>query len=102
MISIQPKSENMCFAYKIACKYVALTEMYDRELTDLRDPHDPTEAFITQDVKSLSNSHSVWLRNKIVKDYGIHWNDIMKEIRKHNCYSAQDWINEYERLWCGK
>ena len=32
--------------YYFACKYMALTEIFDRKLTDLRSPYDPTEAFV--------------------------------------------------------
>ena len=38
--------------------YNASTELYDRTLTDMRSPYDPTEAFIYGRYKSLSNANA--------------------------------------------
>lgn len=90
-------------AYKYACLYIGLTELYDRGLTDMRSPHDKTEAFICS---SIDRSPSNWYANTIIKKvseecsgYGITWSDVRKSIHMNNCLSAQGWVDEYYRLW---
>lgn len=79
---------------------MGMTEEYDRTLTDMRSRYDPTEAFIhPNNIKSYSNRYAVTLRNKIMRGYGILWKDINDEIHKHSYYSAQNWIDEYRRMW---
>lgn len=89
--------------YELLCYYHATTEKYDRTLTDVRSKHDPTEAFIdTPYMRSLSNAFAQRC-----------WNDVMNMARNLNIpsyivnedrfghkyhYSAQHWIDEYERL----
>ena len=75
--------------YRLACLYMGMTEKYDRSLTDVRSRYDPTEAFL------YCND----IRNKIMKDYCILWKEIQSEIRRHNTFSSQNWIDEYERIW---
>ena len=89
--------------YKLACLYMGMTEEYDRSLTDMRDRYDPTEAFVCSyynDIRSYSNRYASGLKNKIMKECGASiWKDIQNEIQKHNNYSAQGWVDEYERIW---
>lgn len=86
-------------AYEIACKYMALTEIYNRNLTDLRSQYDQTGAFVANGINSSSNKYALELLTELRREYCIEPKDINKEIRNHNYYSAQKWIDEYERLW---
>ena len=86
--------------YRLACLYMGMTEEYDRSLTDMRDRYDQTEAFLyCNEMSSESNRYAAFVRNKIMKDYCIGWKEIQSEIRRHDNYSAQHWIDEYERIW---
>lgn len=86
--------------YKLCVFYHAITEIYDRELTDLRSPYDPTEAFICGQERHLSNAYALSTRRfvyKIADRLGI---PSCRKISDFNYYrfSAQDWIDEYNRL----
>lgn len=92
--------ENMWF--KLCCLYHAKTELYDRTLTDLRSPYDPTEAYIIKPwVRNLSNQYAIRLRNQIIDM--AHDLNLPNYIIKHNMqtkpetrmYSAQRWIDTY-------
>nr|DAR20226.1 MAG TPA: hypothetical protein [Caudoviricetes sp.] len=86
--------------YRLACLYMGMTEEYDRSLTGKRSKYDPTEAFLyCNEMRSESNRYAAFVRNKIMKDYCILWEEIQSEIRRHNTFSAQHWIDEYERIW---
>lgn len=86
--------------YRLACLYIGMTEEHDRSLTDIRSRHDQTEAFLyCNKIRSESNRYAAFVRNKIMKDYCIEWKEIQSEIRRHNTFSAQHWIDEYERIW---
>ena len=86
--------------YRLACLYMGMTEAHDRSLTDMRSRYDPTEAFLyCNKIRSESNRYAAFMRNKIMKDYCILWEEIQNEIRSHNNYSAQHWVDEYERIW---
>ena len=90
----------MNLPYRLACLYMGMTEEYDRSLTDMRDGYDQTEAFLyCNKIRLESNIYAAFVRNKIMKDYCIEWKEIQSEIRRHNTFSAQHWINEYERIW---
>ncbi len=87
-------------AYSLACLYIGMTEKYDRSLTDVRSRYDQTEAFLyCNEIRSESNRYAAFVRNKIMKDYHIPWKEIHDEIRRHNNYSVQNWVDEYERIW---
>ena len=90
--------------YELLCYYHATTEQYDRSLTDMRSPLDATEAWINGNpiVQKLSN---VFARRC--------WNNVLNMARELNIpsyivnedrfgnkyhYSAQHWIDEYERI----
>ena len=86
--------------YKLACLYIGLTEMYDRSLTDERSRFDNTEAFVgNQHIYHLSQVYSCYVRKSIINTYFVMWSDVREEIKKHRCYSAQQWVDEYERIW---
>ena len=86
--------------YKLACLYMGLTEMYDRSLTDERSRFDNTEAFVgNQHIYHLSQVYSCYVRKSIINTYFVMWSDVREEIKKHRCYSAQQWVDEYERIW---
>ena len=86
--------------YRFACLYMGMTEEHDRSLTDMRSRYDPTEAFLHyNDMRSESNMYAIAVKNKIVKEYCVPWEEIQNEICRHNNYSAQHWVDEYERIW---
>ena len=88
--------------YKLCCFYHAKTEIYDRWLTDLRSPYDPTEAFIDGGIRSFSNRYATYIRiqiNNIAKYYGLTSFTLRDLIDvRYSHYSAQRWIDEYNRL----
>lgn len=86
--------------YSLACLYMGMTEEYDRSLTDMRDRYDQTKAFLYyNDIRSESNRYAKAVRNKITKDCPILWKEIQDEIHRHINFSAQHWVDEYERIW---
>lgn len=87
--------------YKLCVYYHAKTELYDRMLTDLRSLYDPTEAYIQGSVeRSLSYANARKIRRFVddmamgipehIKHFGLNAN-------KYH-YSAQDWIDIYNKL----
>lgn len=89
--------------YKAACEYMAKTELYDRSLTDMRSQHDPTEArLVLEYERRRSNAYSLSLRVEVSKKYCITPFELGEEIGRHRSYSAQMWIDEYERLQGGE
>ena len=87
--------------YEAACEYMARTELYDRSLTNRRTQYDPTEAFIDGYVRGLSVAFAQRLRSDVTKKYCITPFELGEEIGRHRSYSAQMWIDEYERLQQG-
>lgn len=85
--------------YKLACLYMGLTELYDRCLTSKRSHWDDTEAFIDSYIRPFSQKYENYIRKSIVDNYFVKWSNVQEEIKKHNYYSAQQWVNEYERIW---
>lgn len=90
--------------FKMLCLYNAKTEMYNRTLTDMRSRCDPTEAYITENVRHLSNSNAMRVYQFCV--YEIEratkksfdsklWRD---SIREYQRLSAQGWIDLYKYL----
>ncbi len=85
--------------YMPACLYMGATEEYDRSLTDMRGRYDPTEAFLYYNyLRSESNRYAKAVKKKIIEDYHIPWKEIHDEIHRHNDYSAQHLVDEYERI----
>ena len=85
--------------YKLCVFYHAKTEMFDRGLTDLRSPYDPTEAYINGRARSYSNRYALNMKQFI--DYVaeiLHIKNHRTNEFNHYHYSAQRWINEYYRL----
>lgn len=85
--------------YKLLCYYQAQTELYDRTLTNLRNPYDPTEAYIVQPrVRELSNQYAHRCRKMI--EFIANCENIPFDMRKYSYrnYSAQMYIDEYERM----
>lgn len=87
--------------YELACLYMGMTEEYDRSLTDMRDNrYDQTKAFLYyNDIRSESIRYAQAVRNKIIENYHIPWKEIHDEIHRHINFSAQHWVDEYERIW---
>lgn len=97
--------ENICF--KLTCYYMAITELFDRTLTDERSEYDQTKAFIysTPIVRRLSNRYAYLTYRTITKiakskfkipSYIFHEN--FKKQTKINHLSAQGWIDQYNFL----
>lgn len=88
--------------FKFVCFYQAMTELYDRGLTDERSPYDKTEAFISENTRGSCEAYSqnlyncireyIWRKTKVPFDIE-RWR---KEIRQR--YSAQGWIDLFERF----
>lgn len=89
--------------YKLCVYYHAKTELYDRTLTDLRSPYDPTEAYIQGGIeRRLSCAYARKLRlfvNEMAVKLDIPENvkSIGLNANKYH-YSSQDWIDIYDRL----
>ncbi len=84
--------------YFLACFYMTYTEEHDRLLSNIRSEHDPTEAIVDYGCRKYSDRYAINCRKYLYNLYPQFkkaWNE---EIRKHNNYSAQHWIDEYERL----
>ena len=84
--------------YFLACFYMARTEEYNRSLSNIRSKYDPTEAIVDCKCRKYSDRYAINCRKYLYNLYPQFkkaWNE---EIRKHNNYSAQHWIDEYERL----
>lgn len=84
--------------YKATCEYMGRTERYDRMLSDKRSQYDKTEAFIPLSMKHFSDIYANKVRREIEDKYGITYAELFSEIKRHNGYTAQMWIDEYERL----
>jgi hypothetical protein len=83
--------------FELLCFYHYQTEIYDRSLTDLRSPLDPTEAYTADpDIRRLSNQNAINTKNLINNIAGIEHIEITKN--RYNYLSAQGWINEYIAL----
>lgn len=89
--------------FKFVCFYQAMTELYDRTLTNMKSPYDKTEAYfggIYRENKRLSDYHSKKMYDCVV-EYIIHKTnqpfDIRrwkKQIRKN--YSSQGWVDLFQ------
>ena len=90
--------------YKVRCYYNAQTELYDRTLTDEREPCDNTSAFIYNGyIRKLSNEYAIYLyrfckRVLSLQDPHQKFDYNMWKSTNNNRYKAQYWIDEYERL----
>ena len=95
----------MGYIFKLACFYQAKTELYDRSLTDLRDIHDTTSAYIAGENRKYSNAYSFKLYKWIIcfgeRVLGIPKSVFIPNFRKHlnrGRLSAQGWIDTYDHL----
>ena len=89
--------------YKLCVYYHAETELYDRTLTNLRSPYDPTEAYLQSGIeRRLSYAYARKLKHfvnemAIKLDIPEHIKSIGLNANKYH-YSSQDWIDIYNRL----
>lgn len=86
--------------YKLCVFYHAITEIYDRELTDLRSPYDLTEAFVGGQERHLSNAYAKLTRRfvyKVADRLGMSSRRKLSDFDYYR-FSAQGWISEYNRL----
>ena len=90
--------------YKVRCYYNAQTELYDRTLTDEREPWDNTSAFIYNGyIRKLSNEYAIHLyrfckRVLSLQDPHQNFDYNMWKSTNNNKYKAQYWMKEYEKL----
>lgn len=89
--------------YKVRCYYNAQTELYDRSLTDEREPWDNTSAFVHNGyVRKLSNEYAIYLyrfcKRVLIQELHTSFNYNMWTSINDNRCKAQYWINEYERM----
>ena len=88
--------------YKLCVYYHAQTELFDRTLTDLRSPYDSTEAYLQGREINLSYANARKTRqfiNEVAIKLGIPEYIQTKGLNTNKYrYSAQDWIDEYNRL----
>ena len=84
--------------YFLACVYMAYTEKYDRLLSNIRSKYDPTEAIVDSRYKDISDRYAMHCKKYIYDKYPQFKKAINEEIHRHFNYSAQHWIDEYERL----
>ena len=83
--------------FELSCYYHYQTEMYDRSLTDMRSPHDPTEAYLcNSNIRSLSNANT--FRSRKLIDNIAQTERIQRNENRHNELSAQGWIDQYIEL----
>lgn len=83
--------------YFLACFYMTYTEEYDRSLSDIRSKYNPTEAIVLR-YKKYSDRYALYCKNYLYDMYPQFKKAMNEEIHKHINYSAQHWIDEYERL----
>lgn len=83
--------------YELVVTYMALTELYDRSLTDTRSPYDSTEAYVERPfLRKRSNEYAIRLKEEMnLKYFGDDFKRIIHQNRDKN---AQWWIDEYNRL----
>lgn len=90
--------------YKVRCYYNAQTELYDRTLTDEREPWDNTSAFIYNGyIRKLSNEYDIYLYRFCKRVFSLQnphqkFDYNMWKSTNNNRYSARQWMKEYERL----
>lgn len=96
-----PVNEKEYVWYKLLVFYHAQTEKFDRGLTELRSIYDPTEAFIVLDEhRNRSNRYAFDMRqfiNDMADGLGIPMDMRCMTSSKYH-FSAQRWIDEYDRL----
>lgn len=95
-----PVNEKEYTWYKLLVFYHAQTEKFDRGLTELRSPHDPTEAYIIGNNREQSIRYALDMRrfiNDMADGLGIP-KDMRRMTSSRYNFSAQRWIDEYDRL----
>ena len=88
--------------FKFVCFYNAKTELHDRTLTDMRSPHDNTEAYIVGENRVYSNVFAKQLYDWIVNYIRFYMKQPFSKERwnraKKANYSAQGWIDIFNYL----
>ena len=89
--------------YKVRCYYNAQTELYDRTLTNEREPWDNTSVFIHNGyIRKLSNEYAIYLyrfcKRMLIQESHQRFDYNMWKSTNNNRYKTQYWIDEYERL----
>lgn len=98
----EPIEEDIYF--KFVCFYQAMTELYDRGLTDERSPYDKTEAYFYGFSREYNKKWSDWyawrLYNCIAEYIRVNVDSYFDVKRwnkqKQKRYSAQGWIDMFE------
>lgn len=87
--------------YELVVTYMALTELYDRSLTNMRSPYDSTEAYIENPrLRKISNAYAIRLKEEMKEKMNLKyfWDDFKKIIHQNRDKNAQWWVDEYNRL----
>lgn len=83
--------------YELVVTYMALTELYDRSLTNMRSPYDSTEAYVEHPtLRKMSNAYAIRLREEMNLKY--FWDDFKRITHQNIDKNAQWWVDEYNRL----
>lgn len=99
----KPIKDNDDIYFKCICFYQAMTEIYDRRLTDKRSQYEETEAYVTGENRKYSEWYALKLY-RLATEYIVFKTkksfDANRWGRERNSakYSAQGWINVFEHL----
>jgi len=92
------KKEMNRTTYRVACEYMAETELFDRTLPHREGLYDTTESFVFPSYQGCSYRFAMMLRTQLTKRFGVKWADVQSAIKAHPSYTAEKWINEWESL----
>lgn len=94
--SIMPFKDDIDY-YRIACEYMAKTELYDRATLFHEYSRFDNCAIVNKNFRRDSIQYANQLKRDLVVKYHCDWNYVKKEISKH-LYTADNWINEWYKL----
>ncbi len=89
--------------YKVRCYYNAKTELFDRELSSLREQYDDTSSFITNGEdkrKSNKYAHNLFqfCKEILIEETHHPFDYALWRLTDKNNVKLQYWIDEYKRL----
>lgn len=89
--------------YKVRCYYNAKTELFDRELSSLREQYDNTSAFITNSEdkrKSNKYAHNLFqfCKEILIEETHHPFDYALWRLTDKNNVKSQYWIDEYKRF----
>lgn len=77
---------------------MAKTELHDRKITNKRCPWDKTQALLIHPIHQRQSEIYSLIVRKYFESLDYPWDLIKAEIRRHSYYTAQNWIDEYNKL----